>query len=449
MCVCVSSSRMGKRLYKNVDKTPMFSASSSFFVFFFSSSLQLTLMRRRKSTCQHCSLTYCILYVIGLFTNIIAIAFRVILQPLPYSLRYYIFATYVTVRGLAIWAISIGIKLKNKVRGPSVNDLLIPLQAAETVASLTASAISLPLEMAGVSVPSKRNRVGTSVNVADMVTQENDCPFVLVHGVFGWGDTFWMPSYWAGAEMLDRKVLMTSLGPLSSHHDRACELFYQLKGGVVDYGEKHSKKCKHRRYGRKYRAKYPEWSSRKPLHFIGHSMGGGTVRYLQHLLDRRFFPGYPDTSANWICSLSCVSSPHNGTLFCDFLGLAEDNRSVRMGSLLHVAIACVSLAHWFGLLKLFSIDFRIEHFRFREMSFRKLLRAVFFAEHPLVQHGDWCCSDLSVKGAMRLNKMGSFKSTYVVPFSSVILFLSHTRTHVCPRTDITSLTSHGKQSEDS
>ena len=138
----------------------------------------------------------------------------------------------------------------------------------------------------------------------------------------------------------------------------------------------------------------------------------GTVRYLQHLLDRKFFPGYPDTSANWICSLSCVSSPHNGTLFCDFLGLADDNRSVRMGSLLHVAIACVSLAHWFGLLKILGIDFRIEHFGFRKMSFGKLLRAVFFAEHPLIKNGDWCCPDLSVKGAMKLNKMGSFKSTY-------------------------------------
>ena len=224
-----------------------------------------------------CSVTYVLLYIIGLFANVFAIVFRVSLLPLPSNVRYYVFATYITCRGLIIWAISIGIKLKNKIRGPRANDLLIPLQAAETIAEMTASAITLPLEMAGVSIP-RRGRVGTSLNVADMVTQENDCPFVLVHGVFGWGDTFWMPSYWAGAEMLDRKVFVTSLGPLSSHHDRACELFYQLKGGVVDYGEKHSKKHGHARFGRKYRAKYPEWSSRKPLHFIGHSMGGGTVR---------------------------------------------------------------------------------------------------------------------------------------------------------------------------
>ena len=42
-----------------------------------------------------------------------------------------------------------------------------------------------------------------------------------------------------------------------------------------------------------------------------------------------------------------------------------------MGSLLHVAIACVSLAHWFGILKILGIDFRIEHFGFRKMSFGK------------------------------------------------------------------------------
>ena len=94
------------------------------------------------------------------------------------------------------------------------------------------------------------------------------------------------------------------------------------------------------------------------------------------------------------------------------LGLAEDNRSVRMGSLLHVAIACVSIAHWFGFLKLFGVDFRIEHFGFRKMGFGKFLRAVLFAEHPLIKRGDWCAPDLSVKGAIKLNKKGSFKSTY-------------------------------------
>ena len=30
---------------------------------------------------------------------------------------------------------------------------------------------------------------------------------------------------------------------------RACELFYYLKGGQVDYGEEHSKACGHSQFG--------------------------------------------------------------------------------------------------------------------------------------------------------------------------------------------------------
>lgn len=33
---------------------------------------------------------------------------------------------------------------------------------------------------------------------------------------------------------------------------RARELFYYLKGGVVDFGEEHSEACGHSRFGRRY-----------------------------------------------------------------------------------------------------------------------------------------------------------------------------------------------------
>lgn len=33
---------------------------------------------------------------------------------------------------------------------------------------------------------------------------------------------------------------------------RARELFYYLKGGLVDYGEEHSKACGHSQFGRFY-----------------------------------------------------------------------------------------------------------------------------------------------------------------------------------------------------
>eukprot|EP00940_MAST-03C_sp_MAST-3C-sp2_P003062 g3062.t1 len=354
---------------------------------------------------------YVVAVGVGVCANLLRLIVALLIRPFPANVRYYIFATYVTVRSLIIWLLSISMKLANKIRGPRANDLLIPLQAAETIAEVTASAISLPLEFAGVRMP--RRRVGTALSVADVVATKNDCPFVLVHGVFGWGDTFWMPSYWAGVEMLDRKVFVTALGPLSSNHDRACELFYQIKGGVVDYGKDHSEKYGHARYGRKFEGKYPEWSSKKPLHFIGHSMGGTTVRYLQHLLEEKYFPEYPDSSASWIRSLSCVSSPHNGSLFVDFLGFREnDNKTIRPFSLLHLAVAIVSICDWFGIFKLFSVDFRHEHFGFRKMGFRALVRAVLFAEHPLVASGDWCVPDLSLTGAAKLNAKGTYKTTY-------------------------------------
>src|SRR5882762_6112625 len=75
----------------------------------------------------------------------------------------------------------------------------------------------------------------------------NTYPTVLVHGMCGWGrdEIFGQRfRYWGGPkgdvqEYLKSKGYETftgSMGPLSSNWDRACELFYFLKGGVVDYG---------------------------------------------------------------------------------------------------------------------------------------------------------------------------------------------------------------------
>eukprot|EP00961_Rhodomonas_salina_P257943 3486195-Rhodomonas_salina.1 len=62
--------------------------------------------------------------------------------------------------------------------------------------------------------------------------------------------------------------------------DRAIELFYQLKGGTVDYGAKHSKHFGHDRWGRSilqtacppeitFPGLYPEWDADHPVDFVG------------------------------------------------------------------------------------------------------------------------------------------------------------------------------------
>nr|CAD1831511.1 unnamed protein product [Ananas comosus var. bracteatus] len=78
-------------------------------------------------------------------------------------------------------------------------------------------------------------------------------PIVLVHGIFGFGKgRLGGLSYFAGAEKKDHRVLMPDLGSLTSIHDRARELFYYLKGGQVDYGEKHNSIYGNSRFGRIY-----------------------------------------------------------------------------------------------------------------------------------------------------------------------------------------------------
>lgn len=64
---------------------------------------------------------------------------------------------------------------------------------------------------------------------------------------------------------------------MSSLFDRACELYYSLVGGTVDYGDDHSSAHQHSRYGRTFsQGLYPVWSKERPLHFIGHSVASST-----------------------------------------------------------------------------------------------------------------------------------------------------------------------------
>lgn len=145
-------------------------------------------------------------------------------------------------------------------------------------------------------------------------------PIILVHGFCGWGpDELLGYRYWGGT-VLDVEsylrengfaVYTSSVGPISSNHDRACELFYQIKGGNVDYGASHCQKYHHNRFGRTYSGCYPQWDGSHPVHLIGHSMGGQTARVLLQLLAQDFFG--MGTDETWIKSITTLSSPHNGT----------------------------------------------------------------------------------------------------------------------------------------
>jgi triacylglycerol lipase len=50
---------------------------------------------------------------------------------------------------------------------------------------------------------------------------------------------------------------------------RACQVFYQLKGGTVQFGEAHSRKHGHASTGATHAGAHTQWSSAAPVHLIG------------------------------------------------------------------------------------------------------------------------------------------------------------------------------------
>ena len=142
------------------------------------------------------------------------------------------------------------------------------------------------------------------------MARDDEPPIVLVPGFLG------KDTHWHLAQVRHRhphqRWLTTTPGPMSSHHDRACEVFYAIKGGQVDYGEEHARRCGHARFGRVHRVGlFPEWDENHPIDAVGHSIGGVTLRVLQHLLAEGGFPKH-STSAAWVRSITALASPLNG-----------------------------------------------------------------------------------------------------------------------------------------
>src|ERR1700752_4386196 len=113
---------------------------------------------------------------------------------------------------------------------------------------------------------------------------------VFVHGIFGWGpaELDGLP-YWGYALKLNPQGFTfheASCGPVSSFHDRACEVAAQIRGARIDYGDEHSKIAKHDRWSDDYSNKgfVQNWSETNPVVLVGHSAGAHTCLQLQRLL---------------------------------------------------------------------------------------------------------------------------------------------------------------------
>ena len=185
-----------------------------------------------------------------------------------------------------------------------------------------------------------KNYISTFFVITSFAICKNNYPIVFIHGFLGWGpNEMGNYNYWGGDSDIcgllrneGYQVFEVSVGPISSNWDRAIEVFYQLKGGQVDYGKGHSEKYDiiQKPEIKFYEGLYPEWDENNPIHLIGHSMGGQTARVLNYMLNNIIYVDslkrgkeksklLGEINKNWICSISTISTPHDGITLGDHL----------------------------------------------------------------------------------------------------------------------------------
>ncbi len=272
-----------------------------------------------------------------------------------------------------------------------------------------------------------------------VVEKEQICyPYVMVHGMGGWGDTSSINSvlsYWGATtgnlvEYLNEEgydCYAASVGPFSSAWDRACELYAELTGATVDYGAAHSEKYGHARYGRTYDepllegwGKKDEKGNLKKINLYGHSFGGATVRLFTYLMANGskeeiaaaspdgVSPLFTGGKGNWIFSVTTAAAPHNGTTL-----LYSLNKNV-MDTLLPMLYAGISVFGSSGMNN--YIDMQLDQFGMTQENGTISLTNEKIME--LAESDDNVFHDLTLDGAEDLNKtMSTVDGIYYFSFS--------------------------------
>lgn len=253
-------------------------------------------------------------------------------------------------------------------------------------------------------------------------------PYVFVHGLGGWGEGEGINEtiqYWgAGACNLKEylteegyEVYMPSVGPMSSTWDRTCELYAQITGTTVDYGEAHSKAHNHARFGRTYDTPLvANWGEkinggqRVKINLLGHSFGGATVRLLASLLEygskdeqlaspEDLSPLFEGGKGNWVHSVTTLCAPHNGSSLTEVLN--------KVGGLIGVGDTTeLLISLCFGIADIGSsasgvYDFKLDQFGIGEVSESDAESAIAKVTNSGNDHAAY---DLSPDGAAELNK---------------------------------------------
>ncbi|MEP2757530.1 MAG: hypothetical protein ABJP66_00440 [Hyphomicrobiales bacterium] len=191
----------------------------------------------------------------------------------------------------------------------------------------------------------------------------------------------------------------------------------QIKGTVVDYGAHHSQDAGHARYGRDYSNKgfVPEWNADNPVHLVGHSHGGPTIRCLQHLLAENHFGWGSDH--HWVKSLSTISGVLNGSPLVFMFGADEQTGVMKRDGICFNILKLVECYTGMtgGLVNLNNIyDFDLDYWgyeRRQDETFSEYLDRV--AECPFLWQQDNAPYSLTLQGAFETNHIWkTYPDTY-------------------------------------
>lgn len=297
--------------------------------------------------------------------------------------------------------------------------------------------LSLILILGLLLVPA--NAQGETVRNIDKSKFKTDYPYIFVHGMGGWAPTnsfYKLSPYWGGGLSLSDTDLISILneqgvkayapavGPLSSAWDRACELYAQLVGGTVDYGEAHSKAHGHDRYGFTYEPIMGEsWNLSDKLNLVGHSFGGATVRLFTSLLaygsedevsatgkdTSELFKGGHDGA---IHSCITLSAPHNGTQVANML---YDITGPLYVVVMLYNIIGATLGNDFLVFSL-----QMGHFGLTPKQGEKRTNFNIHKVQNYYNSEDTCYYDMTFRGAKELNSTIKLaKNTYYYSYSTI------------------------------
>lgn len=240
---------------------------------------------------------------------------------------------------------------------------------------------------------------------------------VFVHGLFGWGkgDLGGYPHWGEALQQFDGfAVHEASCGPISSFHDRACEVYAQIKGVPVDYGEKHSHDNGHARHNKAFerltsKPLVADWSAENPVILVGHSAGAQTCMQLQRLLDEKHWT--ESNSADWIEAIICIAGVINGSTLTYGMGCDKKTGNLKgLGDLLGKNLQIMAGAmDWLNLYHFYLAQWQ-------PFSFFPIFKKP--QDDPFTSGTDNLAYDLALQGCRRANQQ--FKTNKNTYYLSVV-----------------------------